>query len=333
MVDDSKMIIRVCLSIAVTVLAIVLLVCLEIPLWLFVILISASVIAVFLPIGSTKGDWASIDDWGIRIKAPFVDLSIPFSSITGAEMVTGFRPGLRMFGYGLMKRGSGNFTNDMLGSYMFAGTTAVDRMIIIRSADRKIGTVAFNLPSVAATEALFSAIRESTGVGSIGLSATETESNRRSHRSMKRIVIVISAISVIAVAIILALTMTAGHADAYLEDDALVIDATMMHKTVGYDEIVDIELRYDMGYGTRTGGLANSKILSGNFRNDEFGNYHLAVNRDVDACIVVFTEGKTKVFNLHSNEETESFFLDLQSKIPVKADNINPVAAPCPSQW
>lgn len=94
-----------------------------------------------------------------------------------------------------------------------------------------------------------------------------------------------------------------------------------MHKTILYEDINDVELRYDVSYGTRTGGIADSRILTGNFRNDEFGNYHLAVNRDVDACIVVFTEGKTKVFNLHSNEETESFFLILQFRTSGSMDS------------
>lgn len=328
--DGSKIFAGVGISIAVTILAIVLLMVLDIPMWLFLMLIAFGVIVVFLPMGAIKGDWASLDEHGIRIKAPFVDLSIPFSSILAMEMVTGFKPGIRIFGLGLIRRGSGDFTNDTLGSYTFAGTTAVDRMIVVRYSDRKNRIVAFNLPSVEATEALFSRIKGSTGAGPLGFSASETESCRRSHRSVKKAMIGISVISVITVVVIMAFAMNTGHADAYLEEDALVIDATQMHRTIEYDEISDAELRYDMDYGIRTGGIANKKILSGNFRNEEFGNYHLAVNKGVSACIAVFTDGKTKVFNLHSDEETESFFLDLQTRLAAAAGSVvTPSATSC----
>lgn len=312
--DGGRLFVGVGSSIVLSLLAVVLLLCLEIPIWMFLAMIAVSVIIAFVPLASTKGDWVSIGDDGVVIKAPFVDLSIPFSSIQSADMVTGFKPGIRIFGYGLLKRGSGSFTNEMLGNYTFAGTTAVNRMIVIRSSNKKIGIVALNLPSENATQELFDKIAEAVGTSPAEMPPMDVEGNRESYRSMKRAVVALSAIIIVAVAAILIFTMTTGHVDAYLEEDSLVIDATGMHKTVPYESIISVELRYDVDYGTRTGGIANSKILTGNFRNDEFGNYHLAVNRGVEACIVVFTEGKSKVFNLHSNEETESFFLNLQSK-------------------
>lgn len=283
-------------------------------------MIAVSVIIIFIPLASTKGDWVSIGDDGVVIKAPFVDLSIPFSSIQSTDMVTGFEPGIRIFGYSLLKRGSGSFTNEMLGNYTFAGTTAVNRMIVIRSSNKRIGIVAFNLPSENATQEFFDKIAEAVGTSPAEMPPLDVEGNRESYRSMKRAVVALSAIIIVAVAAILIFTMTTGHVDAYLEEDSLVIDATGMHKTVPYESIISVELMYDVDYGTRTGGIANSKILTGNFRNNEFGNYHLAVNRGVETCIIVFTEGKSKVFNLHSNEETESFFLNLQSKTLVSTN-------------
>lgn len=275
-------------------------------------MITVSVVVVFAPLASNNNNWVSMDGNGIIIKAPFVDLSIPYSSIQNADMVTSFKPGIRIIGYGFLRRGSGSFTNEMLGTYTFTGTTTVDRMIVIRSSNKKVDIVAFNLPSAEAIEELFHKIAKSIGSDSTGMPYLNTEKNKKSYRSTKRIIVALSVVAVIAVAAILIITMTMGHVDAYLDDDSLIIDATGMHKTILYEDINDVELRYDVSYGTRTGGIADSRILTGNFRNDEFGNYHLAVNRDVDACIVVFTEGKTKVFNLHSNEETESFFLILQ---------------------
>lgn len=316
MKDGTKLILGIATGIFLMLISVVLLIWLDISLWVFLAMNAAGTALIFLPIASIDGDWVSLEEDGIRIDAPFVDLRIPFGSIIGADMVTGFKPGLRLYGLDLLKRGSGDFTNSTLGSYIFAGTVAVDRMIIVRFADKKTKTVAFNLPTVEATEDMFSRIVDATGSRPLDIPSSESEAGRRSHRSWKRKVAALVAVSIIVVVGLIAVTMTVGHAGAYLRDDALVIDATGMKKTVGFDEIVGVELRYDMGYGSRIGGTANSKILTGTFRNDEFGTYHLAVNRSVDACIVVFTEGKTKVFNLESDTETEEFFHELESRLP-----------------
>ncbi|MGN0099101.1 MAG: hypothetical protein ACI38Y_07235, partial [Candidatus Methanomethylophilaceae archaeon] len=80
---------------------------------------------------------------------------------------------------------------------------------------------------------------------------------------------------------------------------------------VDYGEIAYVELRTDMDYGDRVGGLGNGKVLTGNFRNDEFGKYRLAIWRAVDECIVVHTTGKTVVFNLENGDTTRAFYEDL----------------------
>ena len=201
MKDGTKLILGIVAGIALMLIGVALLIWFDMSLWMFLAMNAVGTALIILPIASIDGDWVSLEEDGIRIDAPFVDLRIPFRSI-----------------------------------------------IVV-----------------------------------VGL---------------------------------VAVTMTTGHAGAYLRDDALVIDATGMKKTVGFDEIAGVELRYDMDYGKRVGGTANSKILTGSFRNDEFGMYHLAVNRGVDACIVVFTEGKTKVFNLESDTETGEFFHELESRLP-----------------
>lgn len=185
-------------------------------------MITVSVVVVFAPLASNNNNWVSMDGNGIIIKAPFVDLSIPYSSIQNADMVTGFKPGIRIIGYGFLRRGSGSFTNEMLGTYTFTGTTTVDRMIVIRSSNKKVDIVAFNLPSAEAIEELFHKIAKSIGSDSTGMPYLNTEKNKKSYRSTKRIIVALSAVAVIAVAAILIITMTMGHVDAYLDDDSLI---------------------------------------------------------------------------------------------------------------
>ena len=123
----------------------------------------------------------------------------------------------------------------------------------------------------------------------------------------------IASVAIILVIILafIAWTITIGSVDADLEDDRVSIDATMMHEDVLYDSITYVELRDDVSYGTKVGGLNNSKVLTGNFRNDEFGMYRLAVYNDVNQCIVIHTTEKTVVFNLDSDGKTRDMYNNL----------------------
>lgn len=108
-----------------------------------------------------------------------------------------------------------------------------------------------------------------------------------------------------------------GSVDATLDDEKLHIDAPMVNRSIYYEDIVDVELRYDMDYGSRIGGFGGTNVSSGNFNNAEFGDYTLAIyNSARSVCIVVEPEsGKMMVFNQGSVEETESFYLELLEKL------------------
>ena len=59
----------------------------------------------------------------------------------------------------------------------------------------------------------------------------------------------------------------------------------------------------------RAGAIFQLAISSGKFRNDEFGNYKLAVHNSVDACIVVHrTNGEVTVFNMQDDGSTREFY-------------------------
>lgn len=316
--DTSKIVLGLVASMAIVAVDTVLLLCTPLSfLWYIVILIAAMAV-IPLSILTIRGEWVELKDDRISINAPMAKLEIPFSSITELEIVSGFKPGLRVYGYYGLKRGSGDFTNEMLGSYTFAGTKAVDKTIVVRyvAKNSKARTAAFNLPDLAATEEMYAGIREATSCGSIRRpSPAEAERARRNYRSTVRIVVAFTAIALAIAAILVAVAMTTGHVDVTLNDDSVTDDATMMHRTVDFDDIVALELRDDMSYGSRVGGLGNSKYLSGNFKNSEFGRYNLAVHAGVDKCIVLYTEGRNMVFNLDSDEKTVAFFDELQNAI------------------
>jgi hypothetical protein len=69
-----------------------------------------------------------------------------------------------------------------------------------------------------------------------------------------------------------------------------------------------------MDHGSLKFGYKTGKMMGGDFRNDEFGDYMLAIHRATDQCIVVQHDDGILVFNLYSSEETERFFNDLRSR-------------------
>ena len=327
--DSSKFWIAVAVSTALILLDVALIIVSAIPMWLFWVILIASIVLVFIPVLSFKGAQASVSDGHLRIKAPFVDLDIPLSSIQALEYRTTFDIGLRMYGYGGISSGSGDFTNKEFGAYTFAGSKKIPLFIIVRHSGRKI--LAFNVGDEAETMSVYRALSEGTNAGGTVVSAEESRKAAMGHRSMRNVMIAITAICIVVVVAIVAVVMVSGHVDVRMDEDSLEIDATMMHEDIPFDEISHIELRDDVDYGMRTGGFGGMDISSGNFRNDEFGDYRLAIHNDVDLCIVVhMRDGDTVVFNLGDRESTESFYQDLLDRLGTE-----PISTPAahPGAW
>ena len=143
--DSSKFWTAVVVSTALILLDVALILMSAIPMWLFWVILAVSIVLMFVPILSFKGAQASVSDGRLRIKAPFVDLDIPLSSIQAVECRTSFDMGLRMYGYGGISSGSGDFTNKEFGSYTFAGTKKTPLYVIVRIVGRR------SWPSTSAT--------------------------------------------------------------------------------------------------------------------------------------------------------------------------------------
>ena len=312
--DSTKFWCTVLASTLIMVVDAVLVVMSALPMWLFWLILAVAIVLLFIPMLSFKGTQASVSDGRLRVKAPFVDVDVPLSSIQAVECRTEFDMGLRMYGYGGISSGSGDFTNREFGSYTFAGTKKIPLFIVVRHGGKRI--LAFNVGSEAETMALY---RELAGLsGKVGavISPDESEKAAKGHRTMRNFMVAFIIMAVAIVIAVVALTMTGGHVDVSMDEDGLEVDATMMHEDIQYSDISHIELRDYLDYGVRVGGFGGSDISSGNFRNDEFGSYRLAVYNDVHSFIVVHrTDGSVVVFNLENEESTESFFEELSDRM------------------
>ena len=316
--DSTKFWVTALASTLIMVVDAVLVVMSALPMWAFWLILAVAVIMLFVPILSFKGTQASVSDGRLRVKAPFVDMDIPLSSIHAVECRTEFDMGLRMYGYGGISSGSGDFTNREFGSYTFAGTKKIPLFIVVRHGGKRI--LAFNVGSEAETMALYRELAGLSGKVRAVISPDESEKAAKGHRTMRNFMVAFIIVVVAIVIAVVALTMTGGHVDVSMDEDGVEVDATMMHEDIPYSDISHIELRDDLDYGVRVGGFGGSDISSGNFRNDEFGSYRLAVHNEVHSFIVVHrTDGSVVVFNLDSRESTESFFVELS----VMADGVH----------
>ena len=308
--DSSKFWTTVVVSTALILLDVALILTSAIPMWLFWVILVVSIVLIFVPILSFKGAQASVSDGRLRVKAPFVDLDIPLSSIQAVECRTSFDMGLRMYGYGGINSGSEDFTNKEFGSYTFAGTKKIPLYVIVRYSGKKI--LAFNVGDETETMAIYHALAEGADDKDVVITPEESMKAARSHRSMRNFLIAFTVICIAVVAVIVVVMMVSGHVSVSMDDDSLEIDATMMHEDIPFDDISYVELRDDVDYGMRTGGFGGTDISSGNFRNDEFGSYRLAIHNGVGLCIVVhLVDGDVVVFNMDSEESTRTFYADL----------------------
>lgn len=280
----------------------------------FLVLIAVAVVACLAPFALLKGEWVRLGDDRIVISAPMAKLEIPFSDITSVSCERDFEFGLRAWGYGGIRRGSGDFVNKSLGDYTLAGDSGIPVMIVVSYMQGgKARRAAFNQKDETTTVALYESIRNGSGAES---KPVDPEEAAKRLRSGKLAIGGIVAGSLAVTAVIIAAVMLVGSVSASLGDDSLSIDATMMHETVDYSDIVSVELRDGVSYGGRVMGLSNGIVSTGDFRNSEFGDYRLAVYKSVSSCIVVHTTDRVIVFNLDNDEKTTSFFAELQQRLP-----------------
>lgn len=275
-------------------------------------LLLISTIALFVPFVKVGGTEARISDNVLRIKAPMVDLSIPLGSISSIECRSSFKPGLRIFGYGGLRRGFGDFINDEFSTYTYAGDSRIPAFIVIGYGKGKVAV--FNYMDEESTTALYRQIAAGSNAGSHVRSDAAAGKRKKGPGTVKVVAGIVVGIVVLAVVMAVVL-VSSGHVDVSMDEDSLNIDASMMRENISYADIVSIELREDFDAGTRIGGYGTHDISSGKFRNDEFGKYRLAMHNDVDPVIVVHLADRVVVFNMGSAQDTESAFRELSERV------------------
>jgi hypothetical protein len=111
------------------------------------------------------------------------------------------------------------------------------------------------------------------------------------------------------------LTFTGDVNVTYQDDSFTVGSAYWQDLTVDYDAITHIEYREKDDPGSRVSGFGTPRLLMGNFRNDEFGNYTRYSYTECTSCVVITLEGKTLVISGTDTESTKTIYDTIQAKI------------------
>ena len=128
-----------------------------------------------------------------------------------------------------------------------------------------------------------------------------------------------SIIAIVAVSLVIVILMTfTGGLEFKFGDTALTIKPSMGKAVeLSYSELVDAKIEYRDAKvpGTRVMGYGSAKLLYGQFRNDEFGNYTRYTYTDSEASIIIRTESGILVLADETTEKTQAIYTELLAKI------------------
>ena len=109
--------------------------------------------------------------------------------------------------------------------------------------------------------------------------------------------------------------MFVGDIETDFAQDSFTVDSSFYNEiSVKYDEIDSIELRDEFDPGSRVMGFGSARLLMGNFKNSEFGNYTLYAYTGADSCVVIRSGDKTLVITGSDSAETEKIYQELSAK-------------------
>ncbi len=116
--------------------------------------------------------------------------------------------------------------------------------------------------------------------------------------------------------VLVAVLMFTGDIDYEVGESSFEIRASYWSDmTVDYDKITGIEYREEYAGGSRTNGYGSARLLTGAFKNEEFGSYTRYCYAQCDSCIVVEMGEKILVISAKDEEGTKKLCEELEEKL------------------
>ena len=127
---------------------------------------------------------------------------------------------------------------------------------------------------------------------------------------------IVTAILLPLVLIGVAVLMFTGNLEATLGEDALTVKATFSSDLViRYEDVDAIEYREGSVDGERVYGVGSPRLLTGTFRNEEFGTYTRYTYTKDTAHLILTVDGKTVVISTGDADTTQEIYQAILAKI------------------
>lgn len=127
---------------------------------------------------------------------------------------------------------------------------------------------------------------------------------------------VMSAITAIIILAFVGIMLFTGDFDVQFEENSFTIDASYWENAkVNYADIDNIEYREQDDPGRRVLGFGSSKLLLGEFENDEFGSYTRYSYTKCDSCVVLSVGDRILVINGENDESTKQLYDELTKRV------------------
>ena len=126
----------------------------------------------------------------------------------------------------------------------------------------------------------------------------------------------VAAVSIVCLAVPFIPVGNTDSVNVTFDEESFRVSAPMFDHEFRYDEIEQHELDPDFEKGSRKWGYGTPDIMSGKFRNSQFGDYELASYAKVGPCIVISVGGDIYAFNQSSDAATQACYDELLSRLP-----------------
>ena len=177
-----------------------------------------------------------------------------------------------------------------------SSAASLDR-IVIKSKQKTI------MCAVHEKETLFECLKERNP----NIVMENTKKQKRKHM-LETISIVFCVISFIAVGILL----FTGNINIKYGRNSFTIKATYWNnQEIKYEDIESIEYYDEKIPGSRVGGFGSFRLLMGDFKNDEFGNYTRYTYTKSNSGVVLVVDGREVVIGGEDKESTRAIYEEL----------------------
>lgn len=136
---------------------------------------------------------------------------------------------------------------------------------------------------------------------------------KEAQRESLSVLCVLMAVGILAFGVLMCF---AGNVTLTLGERELICDADFVRELrIGYNDIRSAELSDTLETGDKVNGINSFRLMAGKFQNRKLGEYYRYTYTDSDQYILLKTGKGFLVISLENEEDTRSFFLQLNGRM------------------